>query len=160
MKRPWRIHLRESIHRHIFGIAGAALVCLLLASPYILDVLQGNVRIVFYGRVIDETGKGVPGAEVTMNVLATKRLAIPVPFGPSQTGWLVKATTGPDGDFVIDGGRGTDLIIISVEKPGFEKGVYGHGPSDFTYAPNPGVSRYRPNRSRREIFEIRHLRRP
>lgn len=154
------LYLRKTLKflRRPIAIIVLGVVALVCASPYLLDALWGNVPIVFYGRVVDESGKGVPGAVVTMNVLAQMRLQIPAPFAPSQTGWLVTATTGPGGCFVIHGGRGTDLVIVSVEKSGFDKGVYGPGRSDFSYSPNPGVPRFRPNRSAPEIFHVRHLR--
>jgi|GEM_PF-3708112 len=147
LSRPW-------------AIASIGALILLCLSPYFLDAVWGNVPIVFYGRVVDETGKGVPDVEVTMNVIAMKRLSIPVAFAPNQTGWLVKSITDKNGDFVLHGGRGIALNIVSATKAGFADGVYGPGPGHFSYSPNPGVSRFQPNRSRPEILEIRHQHAP
>src|SRR5689334_19468157 len=82
------------------------LIGFIVASPFLLDALWGNVPIVFYGRIVDDSGNPVVGAEVSMHVLAQKRLHLPVPFASSQTGWAANATTGVNGRFVIHGGRG------------------------------------------------------
>ena len=130
----------------------------LASLPFLLEILQGNVPIVFYGQILDESKHGLPGVVVTMDVTATKRLAIPVPFGPSQTGWLVTATTDKNGRFVIHGGRGRSLSIISAQKAGYAKEVWGPSLGNFIYSPEASnVPRFIPDPSKPEIF---HVRRP
>jgi len=158
MKRPWSLHFPSNIHRYIFGITGVALICLFIASPYILDVLQGNVRIVFYGRVVDETGRAVSGAEVTMNVLATKRLAIPAPFAENQTGWMVRATTDASGSFTLYGGRGLSIEMTDVKKVGYGTPTLTKSGGNFIYTSQySGVPPYRPDPQHPAIFRLPHL---
>lgn len=138
------------------AIVGSLII--LCMSPYLLDAIQGNVPIVFYGQILDESGRGVAGVVVTMDVTATKRLAIPVPFGPSQTGWLVTATTDKNGFFVIHGGRGRSLSIVSAQKAGYGEEVWGPSLGNFAYSPEANnVPRFVPDASKPEIF---HIRRP
>lgn len=158
MKRTWRLHLRENVRRYIFGIAGIALVCLMFASPYILDVWQGNAPIVFYGMVVDEAGAGVSGAEITMNVLATKRLALPVPFADNQTGWMVKTTTDASGRFKVYGGRGTSIEMTDIKKAGYGMPTLTKSGGNFVYTSQfAGVAPYRPDPQHPAIFRLPHL---
>ena len=139
-------------------LAIVAALIMLCMSPYLLDVIQGNEPIVFYGQIVDESGRGVAGVVVTMDVTATKRLAVPIPFASSQTGWLVKATTDQDGFFAIHDGRGRSLSIISAQKVGFRPEVWGPSPGNFTYSPSAvNVPRFAPDPSRPEVFHLRHV---
>jgi len=146
------------LKRHPFLIVGIAIACLLISSPYLLEILQGDAPIVFYGQILDESEHGVPGVEVTMQVLATKRLAVPVPFAPNQTGRLVKTVTDENGKFVINGGRGTDLIMRSARKAGYSHDLYGPSRGEYTYSSGTAyVPRFTPNASKPEVFHLRRV---
>jgi len=109
-------NLRRILLRPYFAGILVLFIALLAASPRLLDVFWGNVPITFYGRVVDESGKGVADAEVTMRVSAVDRLSVPVPFGAHQTSWPVTAVTGEDGTFEIRGGRGISIQSVEIKK--------------------------------------------
>lgn len=145
LSRPWMV----------VAVGVLVLFCM---SPYLLDALWGNVPIVFYGRVVDESGKGVPGAVVTMDVVAMKRLSVPVPFAPNQTGWLVKAVTGQNGEFIVHGGRGTSIELIDIKKANHGLAVLTQSGGDFTYTSRiNGVLPYHPDPAHPAIFRLPHL---
>lgn len=158
MRRPNLSGALKFFMRHPIFIVGIAIACLLALSPYLLEIMQGDVPIVFYGQILDESEHGVPGVEVTMQVLATKRLAVPVPFAPNQTGWLVKTVTDKDGKFVVNDGRGTALIILSARKAGYSHDLYGPSRGDYTYSSGTAyVPRFTPNPSKPEVFHLRRV---
>ena len=158
MRRLDRSNLRSILLRPYFvGILGL-LIALLAASPYLLDIFWGNVPITFYGRVVDESGKGVAGAEVTMRVSALERLSVPVPFGAHQTSWPVKAVTGKDGTFQIRGGRGISIQLVEIRKPGYGLYILTQSGANFVYTSDAqGVMPYQPDRQNPALFRRPHL---
>ena len=133
-------------------------IALLVASPYLLDAFWGNARIIFYGRVVDENGNGVEGAEVTMNVAAIKRLSIPVPFAVNQTGWIVKAVTAQGGNFTVRGGNGISIQLVDIKKSGYGLFILTQSGSNFVYTSQfAGVAPYRPDPRHPAIFRLPHL---
>src|SRR5690242_11282018 len=133
----------------------SVIVALTIAAPFILDAVWGNVPMVFYGRVVDENGRGVGGAQVSMQVVAERRLQIPAMFSSSHTGWATNAVTDESGNFVVRGVRGIYLKLNDVSKPGYgQVTVEGTG-SEFYYSSSTGTAIYHPDPARPAIFHLR-----
>ena len=157
MRRLDISNLRRIVPRPYVGIL-VLLIAMLAMSPRLLDLFWGNVPITFYGRVVDESGKGVAGAEVTMNVSAIKRLSVPVPFGAHQTWWPVNAVTGKDGTFEIHGGRGISIQLVEIKKSGYGLFILTRSGANFVYTSDAqGVTPYHPDRKNPALFRLPHL---
>jgi hypothetical protein len=152
------IHFRRLIRSDLIPIAAVLtiFIAILAASPFLLDALWGNVPILFYGRIVDDNGHPVAGAAVSMHVIARKRLQLPIPFSSGQTGWTVRTTTDSEGRFFIRGGRGIELNMIAVEKPGYTwaSSSIGRG-SPYDYSSKTGSATiYHPDADVPEVYVL------
>jgi len=75
------------------------------------------VPVDFYGRVVGPDGKGVPGVEVSWRAGITGPRASWGPDGKARKTGV--CATGPDGRFEFHAGRGYDIDINSLSKPGW-----------------------------------------
>ena len=93
-----------------------------------------------------------------MHVVAEKRLSIPVPFAPNQTGWLVKVTTDKDGGFTIAGQRGTVLNLEDIKKAGYGVATLTRSGDTFVYTSRiDGVTPYHPDPQHPAVFRLPRL---
>lgn len=76
-----------------------------------------NVPIHFWGLVVDEDNVPLPGVKVQTEVRTWGMDPIGIGSGSFSK---QEALTGADGRFAIDGGRGDDLQIQSLQKAGYE----------------------------------------
>lgn len=79
---------------------------------------RNNVPIAFFGRVIDQDGKPIPGAAVEYTVTAIPM--IPVPWGPDKRE-KGSCVTNEDGLFSVNDKRGTGLYVTEISKEGYRK---------------------------------------
>jgi len=89
--------------RGIFILAGLALILLLLLPGYFAwQWICGNVPISFYGRVVDDEGKGVPGVQITFRFLYSSAPVMPVMYGQNERRWFTTVTTDTTGNFDVN----------------------------------------------------------
>lgn len=89
-----------------------------------LEILsrENNVPIVFYGKVEDQFGNPVVGAEITGSTI--------IYSGTSSGSKTVTATSDSNGNFTLDAGKGESLGVM-LRKPGYELATTG---TDFKYS--------------------------
>src|SRR6185436_20176005 len=79
-----------------------------------------NVPMELYGRIVDEDGKGIGDAKISLNVIRGNLIDLPILFSSSPNRSKMSVLTSEDGSFVINGIRGIGLEIDDVEKRGYE----------------------------------------
>jgi hypothetical protein len=128
---------------------------LLLTFAWVLprgcDLLWGNVAMVAYGQVVDQSNHAVEGAAVELTASRQARFQLPILF--SQDGivhWTVDAVTAADGSFVVNAGRGQALDVRSIKKPGYVQSKLGGG--RFIFAINQPRLIYHPDSKHPVIF--------
>jgi hypothetical protein len=120
-------------------------------APYGCDRLVGNVPMVLYGTVVDQSAQPVAGAALEFRAFRSSRIPVPVMFySGNVVEWRLQVTTGADGAFCVHAGRGQNLSIASVTKPGYVDSKCG--PGAFTYAGQPSSQHYRPDPSHPVVF--------
>lgn len=100
------------------GIA-IALFCLTAFTMW--DRMVGNLPLIFYGKVVDQTGTPVPGATMRMVVMRYPRIFIPVmgsPTGASHDIEYVR-TTDDSGRFSLWRKSGYSLTVSPPEITGY-----------------------------------------
>jgi hypothetical protein len=75
-----------------------------------------NVPIVFWGKVVDQDNAPLPGVKVRTSVRRWQVIASPL---GDATFPRTETSTGSDGQFAIDGGKGDSLTIEALEKEGY-----------------------------------------
>ena len=95
-------------------------IVLIFGVPQLLDSLQGNQSFVFQGRVVDESGHGIPGVRIDVRVLRKDRLHVPSPWGPTGIARIdYSVMTNWSGEFSVRD-KGTDMSLGGFAKPGYE----------------------------------------
>lgn len=79
-----------------------------------IDSITGPIE--FYGRVVDQFGEPVAGAEVVYSVNSAPGFG-----GPGR----YTATTDDDGRFAVSGVRGIKILILEAKKPGYAINALG-----------------------------------
>jgi hypothetical protein len=100
------------------------LVGILCALPRGCDLLWGNAPMTAYGKVIDQMGNAVPGADVTFQGRAMARLQLPILWTwPRESTWQIHTHTSNDGSFILHGGWGQRMYWASIDKSGYSQGI-------------------------------------
>ena len=86
------------------GLSVLILVCVWVALRG-WDLMCGNYRTGFYGRVVDVNGNGMSGVIVKLQVLSSGGPALPVMFGRPERTKIIDIVTRKDGCF--------DLVHLS-----------------------------------------------
>lgn len=118
---PRRYHLLVSL-----AIPGALLTIYFMSAAW--DRLCGNYPIRFYGRVVDANGVGVPGVDVTVQVLYSNAPVVPVMFGRAEHIRKRIIRSDSAGNFELTTGSGYSLSIVGIHKSGRELDWAGPGP--------------------------------
>jgi hypothetical protein len=121
------VHPRRGNWRKII-----VLVAIIFAAWLSLKVYRATIRepvIRFYGRLVDETGQPVSGAELTVGI--SRRHGgpwrVPALFGPPDgTTIALHVTTNSQGEFTIRD-KGTGLSVQKAEKAGYRPLAWTHG---------------------------------
>jgi hypothetical protein len=114
--------------RRVFGILGAIFVLVFLCVQVLTWLM--NSPIVFYGRVVDDTGR--PCLQASVSALINRRtldFSVPALFVPDK-GYAsdhLTVATDADGKFAIRG-RGISLVLLHVRTK--DEGSAG---GDFVY---------------------------
>jgi hypothetical protein len=129
----------DRTRRHLFILA-CALGLLGLVGYICIHALRGpvslNAPVRFCGRVVDESGIGVPQVVVTAELRAVAPLSSPV--APRYDRQALAATSDGMGYFTFTASSGKFLEINSFEKAGWELKGQGVGVrTQFEYPQNP-----------------------
>jgi hypothetical protein len=131
--------------RYLLALAGAALLCGILAYAFrgkiqemklyvrwfgavAKNAHEHNRPIDFYARIVDQEGKGVSNVQVEAEIRYYKTIV-----GPKDTftgGENLSRQSDENGRFSIQGYNGTTLLIKSLRKDGY---IDLHGSGDFNY---------------------------
>jgi hypothetical protein len=142
------------------AIAGIVLLALTLCwvLPRAADAVVGNTSILFYGKVVNEAGVPVEGAEVKAQLLANDRLLV---GGPIRE--LISAKSDAGGRFILRSNRGTSLEIQTIRRPENPDPMSMWYPSEkqrgyflySSFSPVPGHTQFFvPERDRPEVFQM------
>jgi hypothetical protein len=139
----------------VFAVVGLVLIGPFRLSAYLRDRAD-NVPIVFYGRVVDANGNPISGARIQWQI-RTQRLASLI--GTSRfTTFTGATTTDTNGDFHINGYKGSMLWITQIEKPNFvwhkQAGPGNFSDGAFDYAPSSSKT-YKPDPENPAVFPMR-----
>jgi hypothetical protein len=85
-------------------VVGVALLGVVLV--WMWNRICGNDSIVFYGKVVDERGVGIPDLEVDFQILYSDKIALPVMYGREERIRHVAVNSDADGDFELTGASG------------------------------------------------------
>lgn len=135
------------------GISSAIAQTNTQTPKWALDALmraRANERpIIFYGKVVDQFGSPVQGAEIQATIQQAGILYVPSSPEP-----CINVKTDTDGKFELTGSiKGTDLIIDKISKDGFES-TRPIGKNSYAYAEG-SPSKYVPDKSKPVIFQLR-----
>src|SRR6187401_933074 len=100
---------------------GIIIVLVLLAGP-VWERICGNSRIAFYGQVVDESGKGIPGVQINFDILYSDEPARLVMFGRVERKRRDVVTTDAHGDFGLKGVYGYSVRFAPAKYDGKEWG--------------------------------------
>jgi hypothetical protein len=146
----WRPAKRKAIIVAVLLIAGW-----LSKTVYYACFYEPPIR--FYGRVVDQSGQPVAGADVTLEIDRHHGgpLRLPALFGPPEGTTITRhIVTDSAGAFTVRD-RGYELIIVDVKKDLYGRLLQGHG-----YAFEDGwvgSPRFFPNAQSPEIFILQSL---
>jgi hypothetical protein len=85
------------------------------------NIKEQNGNVIFYGKVIDQTGKGVHGVVINAeSSLYVESLSEQIAYKGRKTARkVISVSTNRDGNFEISGYRASDLHFLSVSKSGY-----------------------------------------
>ena len=89
----------------------------------VIEQSRGNSRIDYYGRVVDETGKGIPGVEVEFRIIYSGGPRKPGMFGRGENFKYVKVTSDGLGNFAITRQYGYVVAVNAVWHAGQRVGL-------------------------------------
>ncbi len=119
-----------------------ALACcgglLVLLWPFLarwIDRQHGNVPIVFYGRIVDEQGNGLPGVHVTAEALSVEWFTPLSIYNVQYERRPLRTTTDEQGKFSFRT-HGQRITQIAKQKAGWQA-VPGPVGTTFSYPPGP-----------------------
>jgi hypothetical protein len=98
----------------------AALLVGAWLTAHAWDWLCGNERFSFYGRVVDESGHGIPGVRVDAELLYSSSIVMPTFFGRSERKKGLSTVTDGQGNYEFTRLTGYAISIWRVSKPGFK----------------------------------------
>ena len=115
-----------------------------------------NQRVLFYGKVVDQNGDPVVGAELRATVVSRTGVGTALVTGEDQSKKALDAVTDESGRFMLDGGTGFGLLLDKIEKPGYVLKPYTK--SQFMYGQllrDPTSSRFHhPDRAKPVVFRM------
>lgn len=118
------------LRQHKFLLASAAIIAAMGAAliytgayhPYhwreYMMYRRSVTPIAFYGKVVDQDGRPVGGAQVVLTV-STANGAFILGSDKVLASSDVELTTSPDGTFALERARGRCLHVKSISKPGY-----------------------------------------
>ncbi len=84
------------------------------------DRLCGNQHFSFYGRIVDDQGRGIFGVNVEAQLLYSDAIAQPTMFGRPERMRKLLTVTDKEGNYQFRGITGYSISIRSVSKAGFK----------------------------------------
>jgi len=110
-----------------------------LTEQFTRDMLQRNVTISFWGKVLDQNDQPVPSANV---VLAARQWTSAAPNSLDATHEKRELTTDSEGRFELLGASGDVLNLESVQKPGYRlsdktQRAFAYAKSATIFQPDP-----------------------
>ena len=113
--------------RHRRLLQFTALLLLIVAVAGVGSIIWwricGNVPISFYGRVVDDAGRGMPDVEVTFRVWYSPTPALPIMYGVGESTWETTSTTDAAGDFQLRRTYGYGVGLSGVRANGHAMGL-------------------------------------
>ena len=148
------------------GSIALALVVLIWRDPAHWSAMQrfatSDRPITFFGKVVDQDGKPLPGASVSISIQKFKITSVGSRTGNHFVKHVLQRRTDESGAFRVEGESGSKLFIekimcsgyVDIPEPDWTYEPY-YSQLSFSYSPAPGTLVYLPDPNRPALFPLR-----